>query len=67
MSTRTQAPALDTDQFAELLELVKGAKSVELKLTIPAESHRATIEALGIDPLDGQIRLSPSSTLLTST
>ena len=48
---------LDTDQFAELMELVKGSKSVELKLTIPQESTRAAIEALGLDPLDGQIRL----------
>jgi hypothetical protein len=57
MPTGTKVSAFDADQFAELLKLVKGAKSVELKLTIPAESHRATIEALGIDPLDGQIRL----------
>jgi hypothetical protein len=28
-----------------------------LKLTIPTESNRAAIEALGLDPLDGQIRL----------
>ena len=30
---------------------------MELKLTIPQESTRAAIEALGLDPLDGQIRL----------
>jgi hypothetical protein len=47
----------DTDRFAELMELVKGSKSVELKLTIPQESTRAAIEALGLDPLDGEIRL----------
>ena len=50
-------PGLDTEQFAEMLELVKGSKTVELKLTVPTESHRATIEALDLDPLDGQIRL----------
>ena len=48
---------LNTDQFAELMELVKGSKSVELKLTIPSESMRAALLALGLDPLDGQIRL----------
>jgi hypothetical protein len=48
---------LDTDQLLELLELVKGSKSVELKLTVPAESHRQTIEQLDIDPLEGQMRL----------
>ena len=30
---------------------------MELKLTIPQESTRAAVEALGLDPLDGQIRL----------
>ena len=48
---------LNTDQFAELMEVVKGSKSVELKLTIPSESMRAALLALGLDPLDGQIRL----------
>jgi hypothetical protein len=56
--TPNSAPGgLNTDQFAELLELVKGSKSVELKLTIPQESMRAAALALGLDPLDGQIRL----------
>ena len=54
--TRTQ-PGLDTEQFAELMQLVKGSKSVELKLTIPQESTRAAALALGLDPLDGEIRL----------
>ena len=58
MTPEKPAPGgLDTEQFAELMELVKGSKSVELKLTIPQESTRAAIEALGLDPLDGQIRL----------
>jgi hypothetical protein len=57
MPAKSAPPGLDTDQFVELMELVKGSKSVELKLTIPTESNRAAIEALGLDPLDGQIRL----------
>ncbi len=57
MTPETPAPGFDSDQFAELMDLVKGAKSVELKLTIPAESQRATFGALGIDPIDGEIRL----------
>jgi hypothetical protein len=57
MSTKVAEPAFDTDQFAELMELLKGAKSVELKLTIPSETNRAAIEALDLDPLNGQIRL----------
>jgi hypothetical protein len=57
MTAKTEEPRLATDQFVELLDLVKGAKSVELKLTIPVESARATFGALGIDPLEGEIRL----------
>ena len=48
---------LNTDQLAELLELVKGSKSLELKLTVPTESNRAAVDALGLDPLEGEIRL----------
>jgi hypothetical protein len=57
MTPQAPEPGFDSEQFAEMMELVKGSKSVELKLTVPAESHRATVMALGIDPLDGQIRL----------
>jgi hypothetical protein len=56
--TPTATPGgFDTDQFAELMGLVKGSKSVELKLTIPEEGTRAAVDALGLDPLDGEIRL----------
>ena len=57
MTPESSTPGLDSEQFAEMMELVKGSKSVELKLTIPTESNRAAVEALGLDPLDGQIRL----------
>ena len=57
MTPKAAPGGLDTEQFAELFELVKDSKSVELKLTIPQESTRAAVEALGLDPLDGQIRL----------
>jgi hypothetical protein len=57
MTSEKPAPGLDTERFAELMGLVQSSKSVELKLTIPQESTRAAIEALGLDPLDGQIRL----------
>src|SRR6476619_3935332 len=39
-----------------LLELARKSDSVELKLTVPAADHRATIEMLGLDPLAAQIR-----------
>jgi hypothetical protein len=51
------APNLSDEQVVELLNLMGGADSVELKLSIPQERQRATFEALGLDPLGGQIRL----------
>ena len=57
MSTPTAArPALSDEQIAQFLDLVKGADSVELKVTVPELHHRSTIHALGLDPLDAQIR-----------
>jgi hypothetical protein len=35
---------------------MKGSDSVELKLTVPEGDHRSAIAALGLDPLDAQIR-----------
>jgi hypothetical protein len=54
--TTDPAPRLITDDLVRLLELLEGADSVELKLTIPEDSQRSTIAALGVDPLDAQIR-----------
>ena len=48
--------ALTDEQLAEVLELSKGAHSVELKLTVPDSDQRSTVQALGIDPLDVQMR-----------
>jgi hypothetical protein len=46
-----------TDQeLGELLDLVKGADTVELKLTVPQADQRATVQGLGLDPLEAQIR-----------
>ena len=57
MTTATKPPLARTDEeLVELLSLMKGSDSVELKLTIPASDHRATINALGMDPLEAQIR-----------
>jgi hypothetical protein len=39
-----------------LLELIKDSDSVELKLTVPDSAHYATAAALGMDPLDAEIR-----------
>ena len=44
------------EQVNELMRLVKGVDSIELKLTVPDTDHRSTVQALGIDALDAQIR-----------
>jgi hypothetical protein len=53
---RTLASTLSDEQLAELLGLIEGADSVELKLTVPTSDHQTAIGALHIDPLDAQIR-----------
>lgn len=56
MAAGAERPRLDDAQLAELLGLLRGADTVELKLTLPEQAHRSTVQALGIDPLDAQIR-----------
>jgi hypothetical protein len=51
------AERLSDQDVVRVLELAGGADSVELKLTVPADHHRATIADLDMDPLDAQIRL----------
>ena len=50
--TRTRS---DQD-LAEFIALTKGADSVELKLTVPVSDRSRGAAALGVDPLDAQIR-----------
>ena len=54
--TTLEAPQLSDEQLTEVLALTKEADSVELKLTVPEAEHRAALDALGVDPLDAQIR-----------
>jgi hypothetical protein len=57
MATATSTrPALDDDQLAELLSLIKGSDSVELKLTVPESDQRSAVADLKVDPLNAQIR-----------
>jgi hypothetical protein len=57
MPTKKKQPVRLTDaQLTEMLALIKDADSVELKLTVPDTERRATVTALGMDALDGQIR-----------
>src|SRR5262245_48966840 len=59
MATRTRtkaSPRLSDSQVAEVLQLLSGADSAELKLTIPDDAQVATVRALSFDPLEAQIR-----------
>ncbi|MGE5272268.1 MAG: adenylate cyclase [Verrucomicrobiota bacterium] len=54
--TNTGQGALSKEHLTELLELMKDADSVELKVTLPESEHRSAVDALGLDPLDAEIR-----------
>jgi len=56
MATTASRPELSDDALREILSLIEGADSVELKLTVPASTHRSAIDSLGLDPLEAQIR-----------
>jgi hypothetical protein len=47
---------LSDEELRELLATASAADSVELKLTLPEADQRSTVVALGMDPLDAQIR-----------
>jgi hypothetical protein len=49
-------PRLIGDELRNLLRLAREADSIELKLTVPELAYRSTAAALGLDPLDAQIR-----------
>jgi hypothetical protein len=57
MSTTSTAPTrLSDEDVARVIELLKDSDSVELKLTVPESAQRSTATALGLDPLEAQIR-----------
>ena len=56
-STQETREGFSPEQLQELLALIKGSDSVELKLTVPDSALRSTVTALGIDLLEAQIRL----------
>ena len=47
---------LTPEELLELFDLLGGADSAELKLTVPEGQTNATVRALGIDPLDARLR-----------
>ena len=49
-------PMLSTERLREVLALIKGADTVELKVSVQESERYTAISALGLDPLDAQIR-----------
>jgi hypothetical protein len=52
----TEPPRLSGADLAQVMRLIKGADSVELKVTVPVSEHRATIQGLPMDPVEAQPR-----------
>ena len=50
------APVLSAEDVAKAFALSRKSTSIELKLTIPATGHRATIKRLKLDPVEAQPR-----------
>jgi hypothetical protein len=57
MATAGKTPKRLSDKdLARLGALIEDVDTVELKLTVPESDHGAVVTALGLDPLDAQIR-----------
>ncbi len=56
MTSTLAPPTLSDKQVAKLLDAISEADSVEIKLTVPLSDRSRTGEALGVDPLEGQLR-----------
>jgi hypothetical protein len=57
MASATASRPFQTDEeLSKLIELIKDVDSVELKLTVPEPAQLTTARALGLDPLQAQLR-----------
>jgi hypothetical protein len=56
MGAATRPKPLIDEELEQMFELVRDADSVELKLTVPEADQRSTVTALGMDPLESEIR-----------
>ena len=54
--TESSTPTLSNEQLGEVLRLIKGSDTVELKLTVPDGDHASAVAGLEMDVLDAQIR-----------
>lgn len=55
-ATTTKPTRLSDEDLRRMLKLIKNADSVELKLTVEPAGQTSAVAALGMDPLEAQIR-----------
>jgi hypothetical protein len=55
-TVEAQTPLLSDEQRTALAALLEDSDTVELKLTVPEQDQRSTVAALGLDPLQAEIR-----------
>src|SRR4051794_29001843 len=55
-STGSELDGLSDDQLRELEGLLRQVDSVEFKMTVPEDDQFSSAQAIGLDPLDAQIR-----------
>ena len=55
MTNTRPTPRFSTEELAQLLVLLEGADSVELKLTVPDGDQRSAARALHMDPLNAEV------------
>jgi hypothetical protein len=56
-ATRHPSTSVYSDQqIAKVMKLIKGSGSIELKVVVPVPTHRATVESIGLDPVEAQPR-----------
>lgn len=56
VDTPVSAAQFSIDEVQKILALAKNSKSIEIKLSVPATGHRATIASIGLDPVEAQPR-----------
>jgi hypothetical protein len=56
-SATVERAGVPDEDLPELLSLIEGSDSVELKLTVAESQQRSAVVALGLDPLEAQLRL----------
>lgn len=50
------AAPLSGEDLGRIMQLGKGSNSIELKLSVPMDFHRATVRSIGLDPVEAQPR-----------